>query len=119
MYVAQFLHISVTGRDAYQVATTDESFAPIFPNISKTIVDAATFHDTIPTRNSDDVRRQLLDFLPTREGAEHLCSLYLEYGRHMCVLPLKLSWFSNDVPRWDGIPREELYEEVLDSVYSQ
>ncbi|KAF9654413.1 hypothetical protein BDM02DRAFT_3182209 [Thelephora ganbajun] len=94
-----------TARSDYlaYVASADKLFAPIFPNISKTIVDAATFHDTIPTRNSDDVRRQLLGFLPTREDAERLCDLYLEYGRHI----------------WDGIPREELYEEVLDSVYNQ
>jgi len=94
-----------TARSDYlaHVATTDESFAPISPNISNVIIDAATFHDTMPTRNSDDVRRQLLEFLPTREDAEHLCNLYLEYGRHI----------------WDGIPREELYEEVLHSVYSQ
>ena len=102
-----------------QISATDESFAPIYPNLSKTIIDAAAFHDTIPTRNPDDVRRQLLGFLPTREHAEHLCDLYLEYGRHMCVLLPELALFSYDVPRWDGIPRDELYEEVLDSVYSQ
>jgi hypothetical protein len=102
-----------------QVANTDKPFTPIFPNISKTIVDAATFHDTIPTRNSDDVRRQLLGFLPTREDAEHLCNLYLEYGLHVYVPTCRFSIVSHGVRRWDGIPREELYEEVLDSVYNQ
>lgn len=94
-----------TARSDYlaHIANTDKSFMPIFPNISKTIVDAAAFHDTTPTRNSDDVKRQLLGFLPTRKDAEHLCHLYLEYGRHI----------------WDGIPRDELYEEVLNSVYNQ
>lgn len=92
---------------------------PIFPNISKTIVDAAAFHDTIPTRNSDDVRRQLLGFLPTREDAERLCHSYLEYGRHMYVLIHPLVPIPHRVIRWDGIPRDELYEEVLDSVYNR
>jgi hypothetical protein len=84
----------------HQAANTDKSFAPIFPNISKTIVDAATFHDTIPTRNPDEVRRQLLGFLPTREDAEHLCNLYLEYGRHMYVLLCHLNQFLT--PYLDG-----------------
>jgi len=61
----------------------------------------------------------LLVFLPTREGAERLCDLYLEYGRHMYVLPSRPAYSSNDIRRWDGIPRDELYEEVLDSVYNQ
>ena len=61
----------------------------------------------------------MLVFLPTREDAERLCDLYLEYGRHMCVLLHKPALFSDDVRRWDGIPRDELYEEVLDSVYNQ
>lgn len=73
----------------------------------------------MPTQNSDEVRRQLLGFLPTREDAGRLCGLYLEYGRHMYVLLRGPASISHDVFRWDGIPREELYEEVMDSVYDQ
>ena len=74
----------------------------------------------MPTRNSDDVKRQLLGFLPTREDAEHMCNLYLEYGLHMYVFLIRrFVSISHRVRRWDGIPREELYEEVLNSVYNQ
>ena len=70
-------------------------------------------------RNPDDVKRQLLGFLPMREDAEHLCNLYLEYGRHMYVSIHRTTSIAHDTARWDGIPREELYEEVLDNVYNQ
>lgn len=104
-YVALIFHpfTEVERMRCHQVANTDKPFAPIFPNISKIIVDTATFHDTIPTKNSDEVRRELLGFLPAREDAEHLCSLYLEYGRHTYVLRCRQTSISHGVTAYlDG-----------------
>ncbi|KAF8195055.1 fungal-specific transcription factor domain-containing protein [Pholiota molesta] len=94
-------HLGKTARSEYLAQATTRSTRPPkhrLPRLSNRLVDVSLPDSPI---RDDDLLSELLDLLPQQSKAQHLCDLYLEYGKYL----------------YSPISRKELLDGVLAVVY--